>query len=410
MTTFIDTLAQVQINPTKFDQREDQTENLKKLKEEYQNFQDFLNDYDLDLEYFKIYPYDRVKYTQLITGGGKLVFQVIDDLGNQELTQNKKWDRNHYFMKFDTLDLKLECPETLTHNFTPFNIHLQDLGFYLETWSPKTMIEYILGSLGIRDFIFLPVYQNNHKQENLHVSLIIIHLSKLEIYHWDPNGSWSVFWNRDDPRRDIIPGLMEMTLSHYFELLEFKQAGLSFKYIPNSEIPLYNFNTPIEKYDYDKGDCFIHLLLVPYLITKLKSLDKVVEFYKKMNKRHQSFLIYNYSSYLVQKYPNLISPKNDILAKLKKEDSKTPNDLDSLSDFNQMMKMFFSSTSTKKVIPEQLSNNLSDIIQNLKKIINDIQTDCPGKEIPVLKYAYDLDDEVTKLEKFKTDLENLNQN
>jgi len=293
--------------------------NLNSFKDDFQLFQTFIKDQNLDEDLFKIYPYNEIKHNQLIHGRGDLVFQVIDDLTGQSLSKNTDWIRNHYFFTFETLQLEKSCAEELSHNFTPFNIHQQETGFYFETWRPENLVELIFNSLGLAKYIFLPLYQDNPMEDALHVSLIVIKLEKLEVFHWDPNGSFSVFHQKDDPRKNIIHGMMEFCFSSYFADSSFKEAGLDFTYIPASELPLYTFNRPINHYSFDKGDCFIHLLLVPYLITKLGSLDSVVRFYQALEKKYQGFLIYNFASYLVQKYPNMIAPESNIVKILAKK-------------------------------------------------------------------------------------------
>jgi hypothetical protein len=355
----------------------DHDEELKLFLSKFETFKVYLKTNNLDTEYFDIFPYDNVKYHRLILSKGDLVFRVIDDLTGHNLSNNLDWNRCHYFLNFNTLTFTMVCCDELDHNFLPFNIHLQPDGFYLESWSVSNIINYIVNCVNSNhDFLFLPLYQDNGKQKSsLHVSLIVIEIKSKKVYHWDPNGFYSVFYDRNDSRRDIIPGLMELTISNFFNQDEFKVMGYDFTYVPQSDLQLYTFNTPVEKYNFDNGDCFIHMLLVPYLITKLKSLDNVVKFYKNMHKEFQTFLIYNFASYLVLTYDHIIASTETA--------HKYLNKYGNMDDSEDKVEV--------KENKGDNSNDFVDILTNIRNIVLDI------KDVEVKN---DLEKEINKLEGF----------
>jgi hypothetical protein len=379
----INNLTKVQLDLSKL--KDDKDPEIKLFIQQFKDFQLYLKKYNLDLEYFYIFPYDEVKYHQLILSKGDLVFQVIDDLTGHVLTQNSNWTRDHYFISFNSLELTKVCSDSLNHNFTPFNLHLQKEGFYLEAWESYNIVNYIKNSMD--NFLFLPLYQDSGKLNQLHVSLIIIEIKDQKVYHWDPNGEYSVFYDQVNPLKDIIPGLMELTISNFFAQKEFQDLGYNFKYIPNSDLPLYNFNTPTQKYSFDKGDCFVHLLLVPYLITRLRSLDNVVNFYKNMNKTHQSFLIYNFSSYLTLKYQSMIAPEHSAVNYIEKHNDNNRSHVQPKDDKKQILLLL-----------------LTNIINELKKVFSDLMDNIPNKDHPTHNSLISFKDQLYKLENLKSDL------
>jgi hypothetical protein len=371
-TSIISNLRKVQEDLSKL--KSDDSE-IKSFLDKFRDFQKYLKINNLDIEYFDIFSYDEIKYYQLILSKGDLVFRVIDDLACNNLSDNLDWRREHYFLDFESLELKKVCEETLDHNLTPFNIHACPTGFYLESWCVSNIINYIANTKN--EFLFLPLYLDNYEDEYLHATLIIIEIKNRKIYYWDCNGEYSVFYNNKS-KLDTIPAMMEILVSSFFQQDEFIKSGYNFAYIQQSDIQLYKFNVPHQKYDFDNGDCFIHMLLIPYLITKLNSLDNLVKFYKNMNKEYQSFLIYNFSSYLTTKYDHLIEKKQKAIDYINKHEHKHENEN-----------------------PDVRELDIKSIVINLENIMMDLRDNIPYKNDLIYCRLINFEEEINKLKSLK---------